>query len=60
MDTDRWHSWGYTDHQGTLIISALMICVHVPSKQGRTDHLETRAPAQGFLEFGQGHRGPMI
>ncbi|CAI9557413.1 unnamed protein product [Staurois parvus] len=25
MDTDRWRSWGYTDHQGTLIISALMI-----------------------------------
>ncbi|CAI9615217.1 unnamed protein product [Staurois parvus] len=25
MDTDRWHCWGYTDHQGTLIISALMI-----------------------------------
>ncbi|CAI9608237.1 unnamed protein product [Staurois parvus] len=25
MDTDRWHFWGYTDHQGTLIISALMI-----------------------------------
>ncbi|CAI9538770.1 unnamed protein product [Staurois parvus] len=19
MDTDRWHCWGYTDHQGTLI-----------------------------------------
>ncbi|CAI9557391.1 unnamed protein product [Staurois parvus] len=31
MDTDRWHFWGYTDHQGTLIISALMISVHVPS-----------------------------
>ncbi|CAI9597932.1 unnamed protein product, partial [Staurois parvus] len=25
MDTDRWHFWGHTDHQGTLIISALMI-----------------------------------
>ncbi|CAI9567887.1 unnamed protein product, partial [Staurois parvus] len=25
MNTDRWHCWGYTDHQGTLIISALMI-----------------------------------
>ncbi|CAI9563701.1 unnamed protein product, partial [Staurois parvus] len=24
MGTDRWHCWGYTDHQGTLIISALM------------------------------------
>ncbi|CAI9544586.1 unnamed protein product [Staurois parvus] len=21
MDTDRWHFWGYTDHQGTLIIT---------------------------------------
>ncbi|CAI9551973.1 unnamed protein product [Staurois parvus] len=29
--TDSWHCWGYTDHQGTLIISALMISVHVPS-----------------------------
>ncbi|CAI9586493.1 unnamed protein product [Staurois parvus] len=29
MDTDRWHCWGYTDHQGTLIISAL-ISAHVP------------------------------
>ncbi|CAI9578140.1 unnamed protein product [Staurois parvus] len=27
MNTDRWHCWGYTDHQGTLIISALMITV---------------------------------
>ncbi|CAI9567319.1 unnamed protein product [Staurois parvus] len=25
MDTDRWHFWGHTDQQGTLIISALMI-----------------------------------
>ncbi|CAI9537955.1 unnamed protein product [Staurois parvus] len=24
MDTDSWHCWGYTDHQGTLIFSALM------------------------------------
>ncbi|CAI9577816.1 unnamed protein product, partial [Staurois parvus] len=31
MDIDRWHCWGYTDHQGTLIISALMIFVDVPS-----------------------------
>ncbi|CAI9550412.1 unnamed protein product, partial [Staurois parvus] len=22
MDNDRWRCWGYTDHQGTLIISA--------------------------------------
>ncbi|CAI9615745.1 unnamed protein product [Staurois parvus] len=35
MDTDRWRCWGYTDHQGTLIISALMICVHVPSEESR-------------------------
>ncbi|CAI9579222.1 unnamed protein product, partial [Staurois parvus] len=28
MDTDRWHCWGYTDHQVTLIIRALMISVH--------------------------------
>ncbi|CAI9583919.1 unnamed protein product [Staurois parvus] len=27
MDTDRWRCWGYTDHQSTLIISALMISV---------------------------------
>ncbi|CAI9595915.1 unnamed protein product [Staurois parvus] len=25
MSTDRWHCWGYTDHQGTLIISALRL-----------------------------------
>ncbi|CAI9539209.1 unnamed protein product, partial [Staurois parvus] len=25
MGTDRWHYWGYTDHQGTLIISALRL-----------------------------------
>ncbi|CAI9550892.1 unnamed protein product [Staurois parvus] len=25
MDTDKWHCWGYTDHQGTLIISALLL-----------------------------------
>ncbi|CAI9545195.1 unnamed protein product, partial [Staurois parvus] len=29
MSTDRWHFWGNTDHQGTLIISALMITVSV-------------------------------
>ncbi|CAI9587871.1 unnamed protein product, partial [Staurois parvus] len=28
MDTDRWRCWSYTDHQGTLIIRALMISVH--------------------------------
>ncbi|CAI9604360.1 unnamed protein product, partial [Staurois parvus] len=21
MDTDRWRCWGYTDHQGTLMIT---------------------------------------
>ncbi|CAI9616449.1 unnamed protein product, partial [Staurois parvus] len=35
MSTDRWHFWGHTDHQGTLIISALMISVHVPSAESR-------------------------
>ncbi|CAI9609176.1 unnamed protein product [Staurois parvus] len=35
MDTDRWHCWGYTDHQGTLIISALMISVDVPPEESR-------------------------
>ncbi|CAI9583117.1 unnamed protein product [Staurois parvus] len=37
MDTDRWHCWGYTDHQGTLIISALMISVHVLSVETREE-----------------------
>ncbi|CAI9546519.1 unnamed protein product [Staurois parvus] len=27
IGTDRWHFLGHTDHQGTLIISALMITV---------------------------------
>ncbi|CAI9610296.1 unnamed protein product, partial [Staurois parvus] len=33
MSTDRWHFWGYTDHQDTLIISALrhFPCLHVIS-----------------------------
>ncbi|CAI9537680.1 unnamed protein product [Staurois parvus] len=35
MDTDRWHCWGYTDHQGTLIISALKISVSVTALVGR-------------------------
>ncbi|CAI9584085.1 unnamed protein product [Staurois parvus] len=35
MDTDRWHFWGYTDHQGTLIISALMITVSVTTREER-------------------------
>ncbi|CAI9577963.1 unnamed protein product, partial [Staurois parvus] len=33
IDTDRRHCWGYTDHQGTLIISALMITVSVTAKE---------------------------
>ncbi|CAI9560477.1 unnamed protein product [Staurois parvus] len=33
LDTDRWRCWGYTDHQGTLIISALMICVDVATEE---------------------------
>ncbi|CAI9555933.1 unnamed protein product [Staurois parvus] len=35
MDKDRWHCWGYTDHQGTLIISALMINVSVTVREER-------------------------
>ncbi|CAI9531521.1 unnamed protein product, partial [Staurois parvus] len=41
MDTDRWHFWGHTDHQGTLIISALMISVH-DSVTARTQHTADR------------------
>ncbi|CAI9596267.1 unnamed protein product [Staurois parvus] len=35
MDTDRWHFWGHTDHQGTLIISTLMISVSVTAQEKR-------------------------
>ncbi|CAI9546377.1 unnamed protein product, partial [Staurois parvus] len=35
MDTYRWHCWGYTDHQGTLVISALMITVSVTARGER-------------------------
>ncbi|CAI9617252.1 unnamed protein product, partial [Staurois parvus] len=35
MDTDRWHYCSYTDHQGTLIISALMITVSVTARKER-------------------------
>ncbi|CAI9544483.1 unnamed protein product [Staurois parvus] len=47
MDTDRWHCWGYTDHQGTLTISALMIMisVHVPSEES---HEERNADNRHF------------
>ncbi|CAI9548037.1 unnamed protein product [Staurois parvus] len=34
MSTDSWHCWGYTDHQGTLIISAL-ITVSVTAREER-------------------------
>ncbi|CAI9544055.1 unnamed protein product [Staurois parvus] len=37
MDTDRWHFWGHTDHQGTLIISALMITVSVTAREERNE-----------------------
>ncbi|CAI9549057.1 unnamed protein product [Staurois parvus] len=37
MDTDRWHCWGYTNHQGTLIISALMITVSVTAREEKND-----------------------
>ncbi|CAI9591529.1 unnamed protein product, partial [Staurois parvus] len=33
MRTDRWHFWGHTDHQGALIISALMITVSVTTSE---------------------------
>ncbi|CAI9609818.1 unnamed protein product, partial [Staurois parvus] len=35
MGTGRWHCWGYTDHQGTLIISAMMITVSVTACEER-------------------------
>ncbi|CAI9578617.1 unnamed protein product [Staurois parvus] len=35
MDTDRWHCWGYANHQCTLIISALMITVSVTAREER-------------------------
>ncbi|CAI9606777.1 unnamed protein product, partial [Staurois parvus] len=35
MDTDRCHCWGYTDHQGILIISALMITVILTAREER-------------------------
>ncbi|CAI9570012.1 unnamed protein product [Staurois parvus] len=34
MSTDRWHFWGHTDHQGTMI-SALMITVSVTAREER-------------------------
>ncbi|CAI9558315.1 unnamed protein product [Staurois parvus] len=35
MDFDRWHCWGYNDHQGTLIISALIITVSMTAREER-------------------------
>ncbi|CAI9596939.1 unnamed protein product [Staurois parvus] len=35
MSTDRWHFWCHTDHQGTLIIGALMITVSVTAWEER-------------------------
>ncbi|CAI9581331.1 unnamed protein product, partial [Staurois parvus] len=35
MGTARCHFWGHTDHQGTLIISALMITVSVTAREER-------------------------
>ncbi|CAI9623171.1 unnamed protein product [Staurois parvus] len=45
MGTDRWHCWRYTDHQGTLIISALMISVSM------TAHEERNAENWHFLIY---------
>ncbi|CAI9610684.1 unnamed protein product, partial [Staurois parvus] len=43
MDTDRWHFWGHTDYQDTLIISALMITVSVTAREERNaDHRHFR------------------
>ncbi|CAI9552738.1 unnamed protein product, partial [Staurois parvus] len=35
MGTGTWHFWGHTDHQGTLIISALMTTVGVTVREER-------------------------
>ncbi|CAI9556277.1 unnamed protein product, partial [Staurois parvus] len=36
MDTDRWHCWGYTGHQGTLIITDYRLSsVSVTSREER-------------------------
>ncbi|CAI9554682.1 unnamed protein product [Staurois parvus] len=36
--TDRWHFWGHTDHQGTLI-SALMITREERNADNRHFHV---------------------
>ncbi|CAI9563458.1 unnamed protein product, partial [Staurois parvus] len=38
MDTNRWHCWGYTDHQGTLIISALQLSSGAVSVTAREEN----------------------
>ncbi|CAI9605812.1 unnamed protein product, partial [Staurois parvus] len=35
LSTDRWHFWGHTDYQGTLITSALIITVSVIAREER-------------------------
>ncbi|CAI9571352.1 unnamed protein product, partial [Staurois parvus] len=37
MGTDRWHCWGYIDHQNTLIISALMISLCLDTADHMTE-----------------------
>ncbi|CAI9597031.1 unnamed protein product, partial [Staurois parvus] len=37
MGTDRWHCWGYTDYQGTLIISALRLFFRAVSVTAREE-----------------------
>ncbi|CAI9600077.1 unnamed protein product [Staurois parvus] len=37
MSTDRWHFWGHTDHQGTLIISALRLSSRAVSVTAREE-----------------------
>ncbi|CAI9610146.1 unnamed protein product, partial [Staurois parvus] len=35
MGTDRWHCWGYTDHQGTLIITVSVTAREVRNADNR-------------------------
>ncbi|CAI9605816.1 unnamed protein product, partial [Staurois parvus] len=37
MGTGRWHFWGHTDHQGTLIISALRLSSRAVSVTAREE-----------------------
>ncbi|CAI9603764.1 unnamed protein product, partial [Staurois parvus] len=43
MGTGTWHFWGHTDHQGTLIISALMITA---LKLGESKQQDTDPPSE--------------